>query len=177
MHDTLTWFNLLFLEEKTDRGILYLMALLSGLKDEEAKVVIERLSPSPKVSSMIIKGMSHARDVLRRLSINDPVEIYNLLSSFKLETVLFSMALSKDRQKQKAISLYLTELRKVKTILKGDDLKRMGIQPGPVYSKILKELLEEKLRGHLKSREDEEKFVMSKVKLPEQEYKSESVED
>ncbi|MBM4129172.1 MAG: CBS domain-containing protein, partial [Nitrospira sp.] len=34
MHDTLSWFNLLFLEEKTDRGVLFLMALLSGLKDE-----------------------------------------------------------------------------------------------------------------------------------------------
>jgi tRNA nucleotidyltransferase (CCA-adding enzyme) len=164
MHDTLTWFNLLFLEEKTDRGILYLMALLSGLKDEDVKAVIERLSPPPRARDMIVKGMSHARDILRRLSLDDPVEIYNLLSSFKLEMVLFSMALSKDRQKQRAISLYLTELRKVKTILKGDDLKGMGIQPGPAYSKILKELLEEKLRDHLKSREDEEKFVMSKVK-------------
>jgi tRNA nucleotidyltransferase (CCA-adding enzyme) len=164
MHDTLSWFNLQFLEEKTDRGILYLMSLLSGLKYEEAKVAMERLSPSPKVSDMIIKGISQAKDILKKLPLDDPVGIYNLFSSFKLETILFSMALSKDRQKQKAISWYLTELRKIKTILKGDDLKGMGIQPGPVYSRLLKELLEEKLRGHLRSREDEEKFVISKVK-------------
>jgi tRNA nucleotidyltransferase (CCA-adding enzyme) len=164
MHDALSWFNLQFLEEKTDRGILYLMSLLSGLKDEEAKVAMERLSPSPKVSGMIIKGLSQARDVLKWLPLDNPVEIYNLLNKLKIETILFSIALSKDRQKQKAISRYLTELRKVNTILKGDDLKRMGIQPGPVYSKILNELLEEKLKGHLKSREDEERFVISKVK-------------
>ncbi len=82
-----------------------------------------------------------------------------VLHKLSLETVLFSMALSKDRQKQKVVSRYLTELRKVKTILKGDDLKNLGIQPGPLYSKILTMLLEERLRGHLKSREDEEKFV------------------
>ena len=162
MRDTLSWFNLLFLEEKTDSGILYLMALLSGLKDEEVKASIERLSPSPKVRDMIIKGMSQARDILRRFPLDDPVEIYNLLNKFKLETVLFSMAVSKDRQRQKVISHYLTGLRKIKTILKGDDLKRMGIQPGPVYSKILKELLEEILKGNLKSREDEERFVRAK---------------
>jgi tRNA nucleotidyltransferase (CCA-adding enzyme) len=69
------------------------------------------------------------------------------------------MAISKERQKQKVISQYLTELRKVKIILKGEDLKKMGVKPGPIYSRILKELLEEKLRGHLKSREDEERFV------------------
>ena len=162
MRDTLSWFNLLFLEEKTDSGILYLMALLSGLGNEDAKAAIERLSPSPKVRDMIIKGMSQARDILRRFPLDDPVEIYNLLNKFTLETVLFSMAVSKDRQKQKVISHYLTGLRKIKTILKGDDLKRMGIQPGPVYSKILKEILEQRLKGNLKSREDEERFVRAK---------------
>jgi len=39
----------------------------------------------------------------------------------------------------------------------------MGIQPGPVYSKILRKLLEEKLRGIVKTREDEEKFVRSLI--------------
>ncbi len=165
MRDTISWFNLLFLEEKTDSGILYLMALLSGLKDEEVKAAMERLSPSPKVSNMIIKCMSEARDILKGLPLDDHVEICNLLNKFKLEAVLFSMAVSKDRQKQKMISHYLTGLRKIKTILKGDDLKRMGIQPGPVYSKILKELLEERLRGHLKSREDEERFIRAKFYL------------
>jgi tRNA nucleotidyltransferase (CCA-adding enzyme) len=159
MHETLSWFNLLFLEEKTDRGILYLMAMLSGLKDEEVQATIERLSPSPKIKDMIIRGIPQAREVLKRLPLNDPVETYNLLSKLKLETILLSMAISKERQKQKVISQYLTELRKVKIILKGEDLKKMGVKPGPIYSRILKELLEEKLRGHLKSREDEERFV------------------
>lgn len=157
--ETISWFNLLFLEEKTDRGVLYLMALLSGLKDEEVKAPIKRLSPPPKAGDMIMRGISYAREVLKRLPLDDPVEIYNLLSKLKLETVLFAMAMSKDRQKQKVISRYLTDLRKVKTALKGKDLKDMGIEPGPVYSRILKGLLEEKLRGRLKSREDEERFV------------------
>jgi tRNA nucleotidyltransferase (CCA-adding enzyme) len=61
------------------------------------------------------------------------------------------------------ISHYLTELRNIRTILTGKDLRKMGIPPGPLYSKILKELLEEKLRGHQKSREDEERFVKSRI--------------
>jgi tRNA nucleotidyltransferase (CCA-adding enzyme) len=166
MHETLSWFNLLFLEEKTDRGILYLMAMLSGLQDEELKATIERLSPPPKIKDMIINGIPHAREVLKKLPLDDPVEIYNLLSKLKLETILLSMAISKDRQKQKVISKYLTELRKVKTLLTGKDLKNMGIRPGPIYSRILKELLEERLRGHLTSREDEEKFVRALATKP-----------
>ena len=163
MHETLSWFNLLFLDEKTDKGILYLMALLSGLKVEEINDTIKRLSPPPKEREIILKGMSQARNVLKRFPLRDPVELYRVLSTLKLETVLFSMALSKDIQTQKAISKYLTELRKIKTFLKGSDLKRMGIQPGPIYSEILEKLLDEKLRGNVKSLEDEERFVMEQV--------------
>jgi len=159
MHETLSWFNLLFLEEKPETGVLYLMALLSGLKEEDIKTIMERLSPSPRAKDMIIKGIVSARDVVRKLPVRDPVEIYKLLHTLKLEVILFSMALSLDRQKKKVISRYLTELRNVKTVLTGDDLKKMGIQPGPVYAKILRELLDEKMRGRVKSREDEEKFV------------------
>lgn len=159
LHETVSWFNLLFLEEKTDRGILYLMALLSELKEEEAEAAAERLSPPPKIKDMIDKGISKAREVVKRLPSEDPVEIYNLLRKLRLEIILLAMALSKDRLKQKVISRYLTELRKIEPILKGEDLKKIGVKPGPVYSRILKELLEEKLRGHLKSREDEERFV------------------
>jgi len=165
MQETLSWFNLLFLEEKTDKGILYLMALLSGLKDEEMQAAAERLSPSPKVRDMIMKGITRARNMLRKFPLDDPVGSYNLLSPLSIEMVLFLMALSRDRKKQRVISHYLTELRRMKTILKGDDLQKMGIQPGPVYSKILTELLEEKLKGRLKTREDEEKLVRTLVQL------------
>jgi tRNA nucleotidyltransferase (CCA-adding enzyme) len=161
MYETLSWFNLLFLEEKPDSGILYLMALLSALKDDDIKAVMDRLSPSPRIKDLIIKGIMNARDTVRRLPLRDPIETYKLLSCLKLETILFSMALSKDRRKQEVISRYLTELRNVKTILKGNDLKKMGIPPGPVYTKILQELLDARLRGGVKSREDEEEFVKS----------------
>ncbi len=161
MYEIFSWFNLLFLEEKTDRGILFLIAMLTGLKDEEVEDAIKRLSPPPKIKDLIIKGIPLAREVLKKLPLDEPVETYNLLSKLKLETILLAMATSKERQKQKVISRYLTELRKVKTILSGKDLKQMGIKPGPLYSRILKELLEERLRGHLKSREDEERFVRS----------------
>jgi tRNA nucleotidyltransferase (CCA-adding enzyme) len=164
MHDTLSWFNLLFLDEKTDRGILYLMALLSGLNAEEINATMKRLSPPPREREIILKGISQARDILKRFPLSDPVELYRVLSTLNLETVLFSMALSKERQTLKAISKYLTELRKIKTILKGTDLKKMGIQPGPIYSEILEQLLDEKLRGNIKSLGDEERFVMEKVK-------------
>lgn len=164
MFETRAWFNLLFLEESPDRGALYLMALLSGLKETEIKDALERLSAAPKVRELIIKGIPQSKDVLRRLPLNNPVDLYHLLSGISLEVLLFSMAVSRDKQKQKSISQYLIELRKIKPVLKGDDLKKMGVQPGPVYSILLEELLNEKLRGRVKGREDEESFIRGKLR-------------
>jgi tRNA nucleotidyltransferase (CCA-adding enzyme) len=163
MHETLSWFNLLFLEEKPETGVLYLMALLSALKEEDMIATMERLSPSPRVKDMILRGIASAREALRKLPVRDPAEIYRLLHGLKLEVILFAMALSHDRQKQKAISRYLTELRNIKTVLTGEDFKKMRIAPGPLYSKLFRELLDEKMRGHVKSREDEAKFVTNLI--------------
>lgn len=163
MQEIISWFNLLFLDEKTDKGILYLMTLFSGLKEVDAYAAIDRLSPPPKAKEMIIKAMYHKKMTLKKLPANDPVFLYKLLSNIKLEIILFLMAVTKDRYIKKEISHYLTELRNIKTILKGEDLKKMGINPGPAYSKILRTLLEEKLRGRIKSREDEETYVRNQI--------------
>lgn len=163
LQETLSWFNLLFLEEKPETGVLYLMALLSGLKDEDLRFTMERLSPSPRLKDAIIKGVASARDVVRKLPVRDPAEIYRLLHILSLEVILFTMALSRDRQKQKEISRYLTELRHIRPALTGEGLKKMNIPPGPLYAKLLNALLDEKMRGRLVSREDEEKFVTAMI--------------
>ncbi|HBR22329.1 MAG TPA: hypothetical protein DD713_07190 [Nitrospiraceae bacterium] len=162
MFETLAWFNLLFLEESPDRGALYLMALLSTLKEEERNTAVERLAPPLRVREMTTKGIAQSKDILNKLPLNDPAGLYHVLNGVSIEILLFSMARSKSKQKQKAISQYLIELRKIKPILKGKDLQRIGFKPGPVYSKLFSELLDEKLSGRLKTKEDEERFITEK---------------
>lgn len=162
LSETLAWFNLLFLEEKPNRGMLYLMTLLSGLDDESKRAALKRLATPFKVGEMIIKNIGQAADIIRKLQLEDSVKLYHLLNGISLETLLFSMAMTKDKQKQKAVSHYLIDLRNIKPVLKGSDLRKMGIQPGPVYSKLLGELHDEKLRGTLINKEDEEMFIKKK---------------
>jgi tRNA nucleotidyltransferase (CCA-adding enzyme) len=162
MSETLAWYNLLYLEEKADAGVLYLMALLSRLTDQDRKEALERLSAPSKLQGIILKSISEAGEILKKLPLNDPANLYRLLSDAGIETILFSMAITKDICKKKDISHFLVDLKKVKLSLNGSDLKELGIQEGPVYSAILKELLDEKLRGKLKSEEDEKKFVLKR---------------
>jgi tRNA nucleotidyltransferase (CCA-adding enzyme) len=45
--------------------------------------------------------------------------------------------------------------------LTGEDLKRMGYQPGPIYRKILHALRVARLNGEVSTREQEEALVRS----------------
>jgi len=162
MYETLAWYNLLYLEEKADTGLLYLMAFLSQLGDEDKKEALERLSAPSRLQEIILKSISEADEILRRLPSHDPATLYHLLADTRIEIILFSMAVTKDVYKKKDISHFLVDLKKITPFLKGSDLKKMGISQGPVYKLILKELLDEKLRGRLKTEEDERKFVMKR---------------
>ncbi|MCL4477435.1 MAG: CBS domain-containing protein [Nitrospirae bacterium] len=164
IHDTLSWFNLLFLEEKPDKGDIYLMALLSTLSEDERGTAFARLSTPSKIKEKINRGILHSRELIRALPLRDPAGIYKALQHLDLETILFAMAVAVNDNKKKEISRYLIELRRVKPQCTGWDLKNMGILPGPLYSEILDTLLEERLRGNLKTREDELAFVRERYK-------------
>ncbi len=69
------------------------------------------------------------------------------------------MAITKQQRIKKAISHYFTNLRRVKVALKGRDLKKMGVVPGPVYRDILQAALDAKLNGKLKTHKDELEFA------------------
>lgn len=159
IHDTLSWFNLLFLDEKPERGAIYLMALLSVLSESDRETAFARLTTPSKVRDRINKGILRSHELTKILPLRDPATIYKAMHALDIETLLLAMAIAADDQKKKEISHYLIELRKVKSQVTGEDLRDMGIPPGPVYSAILDTLLDEKLRGALKTKEDEMAFV------------------
>jgi tRNA nucleotidyltransferase (CCA-adding enzyme) len=157
--ETLSWYDLLYLDEKADKGILYLTALLSRLSDADRKEALERLGVPPKARSIIQQGIKEASALLLKLPAGDRAALYHLLAGREPEVILFAMAATKDVRKKKDISHFLVDLRKVRPILKGHDLKRLGIPQGPIYAKILNELRDERLRGAIATEEDEITFI------------------
>jgi tRNA nucleotidyltransferase (CCA-adding enzyme) len=162
MYETLAWYNLLYFEEQVDTGVLYLMTLLFNLGDASRQEALERLGAPPRTHDIIMKSIPASAGILKRLPLRDPVGIYHLLKEVNLEILLFSMAGAADAKKKKEISLFLVELRKVRPLLKGRDLKKLGISEGPLYSKILSDLRDERLRGTLRTEEDEKRYVLDR---------------
>lgn len=163
VYDTISWFELLFLNEEYDKGMLYIMTLLYQLNKPERETALSRLSVPFQLRDKILNGLYETDEILKQLKPESPVEIYHLLTGRDIEAVLFSMALTQENEKKKAISNFLLELRNTKPVIKGDDLKNLGISPGPLYSRIFKEVLNEKLMKRLNKKEEEIEFVKGLV--------------
>jgi tRNA nucleotidyltransferase (CCA-adding enzyme) len=159
MNETLAWYNLLYLEEKVDKGILYLMSLLSPLGNEDRRDALIRLSAPPRAKDVIMRGLGEASEILSSLPSKSPAALYHLLARRELEVLLFCMSAATDMRVKKDISHFLVELRREKPLIKGADLKKLGIPQGPLYSEIFRELLDGRLMGRLRTREDELTFV------------------
>jgi tRNA nucleotidyltransferase (CCA-adding enzyme) len=57
------------------------------------------------------------------------------------------------------LKLYLGKLRYIKPALTGDDLKKMGIRPGPRMKEILHRLLTARLDGKIRSKQGQVDMV------------------
>jgi len=163
IEETLSWFKLLFIEEELNKSHLFLMALLEGLLPGEREKALKRLYVPPKATKEIIEGIEWSKKVLLEMRRGgSPKEIYYTLQPLSMQTILFTMAKARDKEQKRAISLYLTTLRKIKPALTGEDLEQMGYSPGPLFKKVLKALLDAKLEGQIKSREDEVRLLKQK---------------
>lgn len=164
LHDTLMWFDLLYTGEHPDRVRLHFMALVLGLEHEQRKVALDRLGMPTRTRDKFIAQLEQATLSLGLIPFNNPAELYQLLSPLPLEVVLLAMAISPDDRRKREVSHYLMQLRHVKPHLDGNDLRAMGVPRGPVYSKLLHELLMGTLRETLKTREDEIRHVEGKMR-------------
>ena len=162
LSETLTWFRLLYLDIPLEKGFVYFLGLLDRLKGPEAEEALERLAAPMRIRERVRLARLHCHDVLPILSrepLLSPSRVYALLHPLDIESLLLMMAKAKQERARKYISLYLTHLRSVTVTITGDDLKNMGIPPGPRYKKILAELLDAKLDEQVKTPEDEKEFI------------------
>lgn len=166
IHHVLSWFDLLFLEEQYERWPIYFNGLIEGLKGGEVEEISQRLGMNDKLKKKILDGKRQADQQLLQIfswihSGLQPKrsEIYAALDSLPTEIKLFMMAKTTQMRTQRYISLYFTQLKGTKPVLKGADLIQMGIKPGPVIKKALADLLKARLDERIITREDEIEYI------------------
>jgi tRNA nucleotidyltransferase (CCA-adding enzyme) len=158
----LSWFDLLYLEEKFDRWLVYFLGLVEPLAPEELEEMVQRFKISPKKALAITRGKEAADKTLMqlyRLKETDRVQIYRLLNPLGTEYLLYMLAKTKQEASKKAISLYFTHLKHLKPELRGRDLLALGFAPGPLIKEMLESLHEARLTEEVKTRREELKLI------------------
>jgi tRNA nucleotidyltransferase (CCA-adding enzyme) len=161
VYEVVSWFDLLFLEGTYAQWMVYLLGLADQIQPKSLQELAQRLSLPPRHKKRLLEARVEGTKVLqrarrRRLS---PTEIYTLFKPLPIEALLYIMAKTEDKRVKKAISLYFTKLKDTKVSVRGKDLQALGIQPGPLYREIIDSLLLARLKGTVKTKEEEMQYV------------------
>jgi tRNA nucleotidyltransferase (CCA-adding enzyme) len=158
----LAWHNLLFLEESCRKWMVYLLALTKPFSREDTEELCERLELTERYRKVFFDDKIQADLCTEWMEGQRGFKnsvLYRKLRPFRTEILLYIMARAAHEGVRRAISNYFTRLRSEAALLKGNDLKEMGFEPGPIYREIMGSLLDARLNGQIKTRQDEVEFV------------------
>ena len=141
---------------------LYFCLLVYSFSENEIEQFLARLNTPARLSRAM-------RDTLRlktKLSLLDkpslkPSEIYYLLREYEPLAIQANAIASDSSMVHRHLQLFLTKLRYVRTSLDGEELKKLGISPGPQMGEALQALHKAKLDGEVRTRADEKKLALS----------------
>lgn len=142
--------------------VMNLMFMLDKLSVQDTDEFLENFIFTRNESNKIRSYSSGAQRIIRKLSSGkkvSPGEIYDVLEGIAHEVLICICSRTSSRRVRSRIRRFLSCYCGVKTEVKGKDLKKLGLKPGPQYNRILKEVLHRKLAGKLKSRSEELGFV------------------
>jgi len=150
------------LKSTTQLTSIYFCLFIYSLSQSELEHFLVRLNTSAKLSQAM-------RDTLRlkksfpfldNPSLK-PSEVYYLLSQYEPVALQANLIACDSSVIRHHLQVFLTKLRYVKTSLRGEDLKRLGIPAGPEMGNILQILHKAKLDGEISTKADESRLALS----------------
>jgi len=150
------------LEKPTQLPSLYFCLLIYSFNETDIEQFLVRLNIPAKLSRAM-------RDTLRlktRLPLLDkpslkPSEVYYLLREYESVAIQANTLAAESPTGRRSLQLFLTKLRHVRTVLDGEELKKLGVSPGPEMGRVLQILHKAKLDGEVRTKADEKKLALS----------------
>ena len=159
-------FDLADIGADSERSAVLLALLAHFVPEAQLAGLIARLNMDTRWSR-VVRDTAAVREALEEMRSPDvkPSKVHRLLHTHAEAAIKGCALATEDRQGAAYLALYLTELRVVETVLRGDDLIRMGVTEGLRVGRLLEDLLAAKLDGLLSTGEDERQYVARQ--LPE----------
>jgi tRNA nucleotidyltransferase (CCA-adding enzyme) len=163
--EIVSWFTLLFLEQRCDQWLVYFLGLIDPLSSQEAESLCASFHVHKKDAEKVLCAKTEGSAVLqwmqgRRAFKNS--ELYVRLHDLPVEVCLYLMARTSQPSVKKALSSYFIHLQNCSVHVTGNDLIHMGIKPGKIYSRILRDLQCAVLDGKVAGKKSELEYIRKK---------------
>jgi tRNA nucleotidyltransferase (CCA-adding enzyme) len=141
------------------------MALFDHLSDQRVKGLCETLAlGSHEQQSIVAYKRSHAAagSALGKRGLR-PSQVYTILSPFDDAVILMLRARYRAAALQKYTADYLSQYKEARTATSGEDLKTLGLAPGPGYQALLRAVLHARLDGIVRTAAQELAYVKKSI--------------
>jgi tRNA nucleotidyltransferase (CCA-adding enzyme) len=166
------YFEVIINQQKVERWLSYFIALVDNLKVKHVEEIATHLKFTNIQRNKLINGKKTADRVVNYLRLKpelNPSDVYKLLNKIPVEVLIFIVAKSEavfqtglSCKIKKAVADYLSYMREEKVLITGDDLKQLGLPPGPMYKDIIMDVLYARLDKKVITKEDEIAWVKQK---------------
>ncbi|MCK5305621.1 MAG: CBS domain-containing protein [Candidatus Omnitrophica bacterium] len=163
--NNITWFKKT-VKLPLKNWLVYFLALADNLTFQEAFSVAGRFVFSRRDRDTVCLYAKNNKKVLNALSGKKrikPSHIYRLLAACPDEFIVMLLTKSAAGRLTGRVKRYLTNYRKIKIKINGEDLKKMGLKPSAEFKKIMDELLYKKLDEGFKCKGDEINFLRRRL--------------
>lgn len=169
---TISWIEKRYPQRRPlDRWVVYLAGLLDSLDHKDIEAICDRLALRNGDKKRILSYKKINPEFIRDLKnpALKPARIFSLLEPLSYEAILLIKAKYRQVAIQRHIEDFFEVYNGIRLSICGDDLRCLGLDPGPRYKKIFTKVLEDKLNGLIKTKEQELALI---AKLVEKENKS-----
>jgi tRNA nucleotidyltransferase (CCA-adding enzyme) len=167
-----SWFDLLFLDRRYEKWVIYFLVLCEPLLPDQFTETCKRLSLSEHYRQRLFemrKRVDSVLEIMQRRVVRGPEvkrsEIYFWLEGLPVEVLLYLMAKARVDGVRKCVSLYFTQLQGIRCAINGEDLKGLGVPPGPDFKKILNRVFRARLDNEALTRDDEMRIAKREAKV------------
>jgi len=149
-------------EPEPQLWLVSFMAVIDKLSAGESLDVCRRFMMSRSDRLKIMSCKEYGKSIIGVLSDARPMKasrIYKALEPLSREAVIFLVAKCGSRPAKKRAANFFGKHKGVRLKIKGSDLKKLGLRPGPVFARILKKTLYAKIDGSIRTKKDELLFA------------------
>jgi tRNA nucleotidyltransferase (CCA-adding enzyme) len=152
--------------KRADRNFLHLALLGYRLGEEELEMMVQGLKMTREEADDL-RALHKLKEIMQQVGwTSRPSSIYRLLEPYPARVLAAAWLATGSRRTRDRLLRYQTEWRVVTQEVAGDDLKAMGLKPGPLFGRLLDALRDARLDGKVSTREEEE-TLLEKLLLAE----------